>query len=157
MEFRLFLLYTGVVILKKKRVSDSVYKHFLLFHVAYRLLSSANNFDENYTKSASLLKTFVEDFGSIYGEEYLSYNVHNLLYLCECIKDLNVHNLQDITAYKFENYIQVIKKSIKKPNKILQQLYKISNKPPTEKIHLILITVILNKILNTKSFTYCHF
>lgn len=120
-EFRQFTLYTGLFVLKDV-VSDDCYYHFLLLHCAYGLLLCQRSYKENLNSSKSLLKYFVELFPSIYLPNSVTYNVHNLLHVCESVA--NIGFLKDFSAYSFENYMQVLKKSIRKPTQILQQLAK---------------------------------
>lgn len=62
----------------------------------------------------------MNNFPAIYGEDRVSYNVHNLLHICECVErygDVNVSS-----AYRNENYLQQIKKFVGKPTTLLQQI-----------------------------------
>lgn len=120
-EFRQFLLYTGIVLLKDL-VSDDLYYHFLLLHCAYRLLCCPYSFNNNLDASEILLRDFVKYFSKMYGEKNLTYNVHNLLHICECVKEMGL--LTNFSAYDFENFMQCIKKCVKKPHQILQQIRK---------------------------------
>ncbi|XP_073819948.1 uncharacterized protein [Musca autumnalis] len=118
-EFRQFLLYTGVVVLKDI-IDDDTYYHFLLLHCAYRLLCCPYSYKNNVDSAEILLQDFVKFFENIYGEQNVTYNVHNLLHICECVRE---HGLvTEFSAYDFENYMQCIKKSIKKNHQILQQI-----------------------------------
>lgn len=119
-EFRQFALYTGIVVLKDL-VDDDTYYHFLLFHCAYRLLACPDNCIENTNCAQALLEEFVSNFELIYGEEHLTYNIHNLLHISDCVKQFG--SVDKFAAYPFENYMQILKKQIRKPSKVLQQLY----------------------------------
>ncbi|KAI8123574.1 hypothetical protein CVS40_5886 [Lucilia cuprina] len=119
-EFRQFLLYTGIYILKDCVSSDQYY-HFLLLHSAIRLLSSEMSHIRGADISQRVLEDFVVFFGRLYGDELISFNVHGLLHLAECVKQFGP--LDSFSAYKFENYMQYIKGIVKKPNKILQQIF----------------------------------
>lgn len=118
-EFRQFLLYTGIVVLKDV-IDDNTYYHFLLIHCAYRLLCCPYSYKNNLKSADVLLLDFVTYFPNVYGEKNLTYNVHNLLHVCECVNQMGL--ITSFTAYDFENFMQSIKKCVKKPNKILQQL-----------------------------------
>lgn len=120
-EFRQFALYTGIVILKEF-VDPDVYNHFLLFHAAYRLLEEPAANPALIDLAENLLNDFVETFPYVYGEHKISYNVHNLLHISQCVREYG--NLSNFSAYKCENYLQDLKKMIGKPNQILQQLNK---------------------------------
>ena len=97
-----------------------MYKHFIYLHCAIRLLCGYKNACQNSDYAAALLKYFVRDFAKFYGQEYINYNVHNLLHLADCVKQFGP--LQNFNGYKFENYLQIIKRRIKKPTNILAQI-----------------------------------
>lgn len=76
LEFRTFLYYLGIVVLKKVLSAD-VYEHFLGLFCAVTICSSEKYC--NYLELAeTLLQHYVEYFGDIYGEEYVTSNIHNL-------------------------------------------------------------------------------
>ncbi|KAI8122750.1 hypothetical protein CVS40_6375 [Lucilia cuprina] len=112
-EFQTFLLYTGVLVLKNN-VSDDFYYTFLQLHCAVRLLSCPKNFKNNIQSAEDLLKLFVQNFS-------VTYNVHSMLHICECVRQHGL--LYNFSAYDFENHLQMIKKDVRKPNCILEQLY----------------------------------
>lgn len=117
-EFRMFLLYLGPVWMKKL-LNGPAYEHFLKFSVAYRLLNQ--NVDPTNLETARiLLKEFVENFTTYYAEEFLGYNIHNLLHLVdECERHGCVN---DFSAYKYENAIMGIRKMKRSSYMILKQL-----------------------------------
>lgn len=117
-EFRMFLLYTGIVSMKGV-VSEDIYYHFLLLQCAVRILSCPHKCETLLEIADSMLKDYVENFALLYGENKLSYNVHNLLHLAACVKQFSP--LDSFSAYKYENYMQLIKKN-RKPSQVLQQL-----------------------------------
>lgn len=63
---------------------------------------------------------FVEGFKTLYGQENISHNVHNVLHLTE---DVRVYGpLDQFSEFCFENYMQVLKNKIRKHEKTLQQI-----------------------------------
>lgn len=120
-EFRQFVLYSGIIALKNS-VHDDVYYEFLLLHCAYRLLCSPKQCKSNIETSQTLLDLFVENFPIVFGENSVSYNVHSLLHLKHTIG--LVGNIATGSAYGFENYLQKLKKVVRKPTLVLQQIYK---------------------------------
>jgi len=68
----------------------------------------------------SLLFWFVSNYGKIYGDEYLSHNVHNLLHLANDV--LTFGCLDNFSCFKFENHMQKIKKKLHKSGKPLQEI-----------------------------------
>lgn len=118
-ELRMFLLYTGPVVLKNI-VRNKVYNHFLLFHSAIRILEHETFHKKFIELARDLLITFVEKFKTMYGESHLVYNVHNLIHLCN---DVELYGkLHSFSAFPFENNMQQIKRMIRKKNKPLQQI-----------------------------------
>lgn len=117
-EFRMFLLYLGPVVLKSV-LSQETYIHFLTLHVAITILSS-KKFVHLVDYADSLLKYFVKSFENIYGKEYISHNVHNLLHLCDDVKHFGP--LDMFSAFPFENHMQVLKKFVRKGDKPIQQI-----------------------------------
>ena len=106
-EFRQFLLYTGIFLFKDC-VSNDQYYHFLLLHSSIRFLSSEVNYVGQADISQKVLEDFVNYFGRLYGEELVSFNVHGLLHLVNCV--IQYGPLDTFSAYKFENYMQYIKR-----------------------------------------------
>lgn len=96
----------------KNIVSDEMYNHFLLLNIGSENIQIAEDFLTNY----------VEGYPIIFGENKVSFNVHNLLHLVDCVSQFGY--LDSFSAYKFENYMQFLKHKIRKPNLILQQLQK---------------------------------
>lgn len=68
----------------------------------------------------SLLIYFVENFGKIYGHQFVSYNVHNLVYICDDVKLFGP--LDGYSCFKFENYLQKLKKKVKTTGRSLAQI-----------------------------------
>lgn len=122
-EFRQFLLYTDPVVLKNI-LKNQVYLNFLSLHVAMTILVSPilSKHIDNIDYAQSLLEYFVNTFTQIYGEQYVSYNIHNLLHICADIRKYGP--VDEFSAFPFENHMTYIKTLIRKPDKPLQQLVK---------------------------------
>jgi hypothetical protein len=68
-----------------------------------------------------MLKRFVHEYGSYYVEGYVGYNVHSLIHLADFVL---IHgNLDLFSAFKYENYLQFLKKSCKNDRFPLQDAY----------------------------------
>lgn len=119
-EFRLFLVYTGPVVLKQY-LSNEKYKHFLTLFVATRVFldSSLNEYNDF---AHSLMVYFVKTFSRIYGPEFVSHNVHGLTHISEDVKLYG--SLDSYSAFQFENFMQVLKKLIRKHSAPLPQIMK---------------------------------
>jgi hypothetical protein len=118
-EYRQFILYLGITFLDEF-IPHEYFCHYIQFFSAYRLLLYRKSYSSNLENIQSLIEDFVEIFPELYGENSVTYNVHTMLHLTQCVQELGY--LQDISAYKFENFMQTIKKSIRKNSQILPQL-----------------------------------
>ena len=100
-EFRVFLLYTGPLILRNI-LSSEKYEHFLFLHVAIRILATPSSKDEQKSSAKQFLVYFSKQFSRIYGKENLVYNVHSLIHLAD---DSIVHSchLDEISCFPFKN------------------------------------------------------
>ena len=118
-EFRQFTLYTGIVALSHI-LSDKLYKHFLVFSVAISLLANPKVCSLYCDYANDLLCTFVNNALALYGHEMMVYNVHGLVPLAEDVRKFGC--LDNFSAFPFENAFMGLKKIIRKPNCILQQI-----------------------------------
>lgn len=121
--FRMLKLYLGPVLLRGI-LSDILYKHFLGFHVAMKLLSNEETCgNPSYLDYCEqLLRNFVKDSAKLYGKQFLSYNIHNLIHLTSDVRLYGA--LDSYSAYKFENKLQVVKNLVRKSAKPLPQIVK---------------------------------
>lgn len=123
-ELKNFLLYTGMVVLKNV-VSQDIYAHFLSLSIATSIMIDDDLLSNRnllvYAKE--LLEWFVDQSSYLYGQEFVTYNVHSLTHLHE---DLVNHscNLQKMSAFPFENYLGMLKKYVRKAQNPLSQLAK---------------------------------
>lgn len=122
-EFRTFLLYSGVVVIKNA-VPPTLYSNFILLHTAITILINKIHLEhrQNIEYARELLKQYVKNFGKIYGKHYISHNIHNLLHLCDHV--LNYGILDNFSAFRFENYMSDIKRMIRKGSKPVEQIAK---------------------------------
>lgn len=117
-EFRNFLLYIGPVALRNF-LNEECYKHFLLLHFSIYILSSPR-FLHNIEHASLCLKRFVNECTVLYGEHFLTYNVHVLLhlpYFCE-----KYGPLQTWSCFPFESYLSQLVSRIRSPSLPIQQL-----------------------------------
>lgn len=118
-EFRQFVLYTGVVLLKEYLPID-MYTHFLTLSLAYRIVHSDCG-DDALAMAEYLFQAFVYDYKMFYPKGGLGYNVHGLLHV---VDDVKLYGCVDsYSAYKFENCIQLLGNTIRKSHQVLQQVY----------------------------------
>ncbi|XP_072760814.1 LOW QUALITY PROTEIN: uncharacterized protein [Anoplolepis gracilipes] len=117
-----FLLYTGIVILKSA-IPPIFYNHFLSLSIAIRIMADPQICTTFLTYAHSLLLWFVSNYGTIYGKEYLSHNVHNLIHIANDVKTFGY--LDNFSCFKYENNMQKIKNKIHQCGKPLE---KVSNR-----------------------------
>ena len=118
-ELRQFLLYSGPIVLKGV-MDNAFYNHFLLFHLAVFILTSERYCKKYLDYAHELLVTFVEHSSKLYGKEFLVYNVHSLVHLCNNVK---LHgSLDKFSAFPFENFLGQLKRMVRKPNDPLSQV-----------------------------------
>lgn len=72
----MFLLYTGIVVLRHQQVSPPLYEHFILLHVAITLLCLPD-YKEQVQAAHHILETFVAEASHLHGQQFLVYNVHS--------------------------------------------------------------------------------
>ncbi|CAL1672336.1 unnamed protein product [Lasius platythorax] len=70
--------------------------------------------------AGSLLRWFVSHYGELYGPEYITYNVHNLVHLASDVTRFGC--LDQFSAYKFENCLQAIKQQVQNSQRPLHQI-----------------------------------
>jgi hypothetical protein len=119
-EFRQFLLYTGPVVLNGV-LPEEHYNLFMSLSVAIRILCSANEYLTYLNYSNELLRYFVTEFSRLYGKEYISYNVHNLIHLASDSEKYG--KLDTFSGFRFENKLGSIKRLLRGTRSPLQQLH----------------------------------
>lgn len=107
-EFRLFLLYTGPVVLKGI-LSNDCFLHFICLHVAFRILLSSNSSKKLVDFSEKILLYFVEKFEELYGAQFVSHNVHGLIHVVDDYRKFG--SLDNCSCFPFENYMKFKKKN----------------------------------------------
>lgn len=119
-EFRQFLLYTGPCILSDL-LSPSLYVHFLKLSLALRILLTHDDCINNNECAKKLLLSFVRDVSVLYSDNMLTYNFHCLTHLNS--DALKYGSLDNICAFKFENFLQQVKKTVKNGTHVVEQVY----------------------------------
>lgn len=117
-EHKLFVLYTGIIIMNNV-LPKKLYIHFTCLCVAVRIVSD-KQYKHLLDYAQSLFEYFVRKFREYYGNQYVSHNMHNLLHICEDVKRFGT--IDSYSAFKFENYLYTIKKSLKVSRRPLEQI-----------------------------------
>jgi len=129
-EFRLFLLYIGKLVLKGI-LRDELYNNFLILSVAMSFLVSPSLARVHHEYAQQLLVCFVSQCRALYGDEFLTYNVHSLVHIAAEVDRFG--SLDNCSAFMFENYLQQLKRMVRSGRKPLTQLVKrLSEMPPSE-------------------------
>ena len=123
-ELRQFLLYHCPIVLKSI-VSKNIYEHFMSLHFAMSILlnnklimvESMLDYPEN------VIVWFVSSSSVVFGEIFPTYNVHSLLHVVNDVRNFNT-SLNNLSAFKFENHMQKLKRSVKNSNNPVVQIYK---------------------------------
>lgn len=119
---RLFLLYVGPVVLDNDYLPNDYILHFNCLSLAIRLFCHPEHCVTYFDYASNLLDYFVNQFQELYTLEFVTYTIHNLVHLS---KDVERYGpLDSFSAFEFENYMQFLKKIIRKHDKPLQQLYR---------------------------------
>ena len=102
-EFRCFMLYVGIVAFANRKIlSIEFYKHFLLLSRSMRILLN-DNMTSNLSVVQDMLKSYVVSCPKLYGNSFVSYNVHSLIHLTADYAKFG--NLEKISAFSFESYL----------------------------------------------------
>ena len=118
-EYRLFLLYAGPVVLKGK-IPKELYDNFMLLSTGIIILANPTLCQCLNGFAKKLLTLFVQHVANLYGKGQVVYNVHSLLHLAD---DVLLHGpLDHFSAFAFENFMQELKKLVRKPNLVLEQV-----------------------------------
>ncbi|KAE9523658.1 hypothetical protein AGLY_016210 [Aphis glycines] len=121
-ELRTFLLYTGQIVLKGN-LKKKFYFHFLLLVYAIRILICAKTCLKYNKLATQFLKKFVNDYSSLYGSQFISYNVHSLVHLPTYVL---IHGpLDNFSCFRYDNFLQEIIKSMKSIKYPLQEIFNI--------------------------------
>lgn len=139
-ELRQLLLYTAPAVFKDV-FDDDYYQHLMILHSVMRLLVSVDTPREMYTFCQSALETYVTLCEQLYGQQFLSYNVHGLLQLVADVELLG--EMDSFSVFCYENNMTEFSKHLRKPHLSLQQYYKrlcekndLALVPPDNNIHL---------------------
>lgn len=118
-EFRQFILYLAPCLLKPHLPVEH-YSMLLHLHVGMKLLSSPDVNEECIEVARDCMEKFVRDSRRLLGKEFVTYNVHNLLHLPDDCRRFG--NVDNFSAFPFENELQVVKRTVRGGHKPLHQI-----------------------------------
>lgn len=117
-EFRTFLMYLGIVILKKVLRKEE-YEHFRKLFCAVTICSN-DRYLKRLIAAKECFEEYIEEYTGLYGMHAISSNVHNLSHVVEDVKRFG--NLTKIDSYPFENALYGLKLKVRTCNKPLEQI-----------------------------------
>ena len=120
-EFRLFMLYTGKIVLRGI-LPKALYEHFLTFSIALSILVSPSLSMQHRNYAHELLLHFVGKCKELYSAEFLVYNVHSLIHIASDTEEFGC--LDSCSSFAFENYLQQLKKLVRSGRNPLVQIVK---------------------------------
>lgn len=118
-QLRTFLLYSGPYVLKGILPID-LYNHFLLLHVAIRILCDKDICISHNELANEMLREFVFEMEHLYGLEHIIYNIHSLIHLANDVKVFG--NLDNFSAFVFESSLYKLKNLLHKTPQPLAQI-----------------------------------
>lgn len=100
-EFRSFLFFYSIPCLWNILL-DEYFQHFILFVEAIWLLDQSSISPQCLKKAGNLLRHFCLRIEALYGRCYETFNVHSLIHLQDCVK--NIGPLWACSCFWFEDY-----------------------------------------------------
>lgn len=105
-EYRTFLLYASIVVLRKF-LPKKYYEHFLLYFCSITICTVNFHLVDLLETAEEMLNVFLEFFVKIYGSEFIVSNIHNLCHLVNEVRRFGP--LITFSAYPFESKLHSIK------------------------------------------------
>lgn len=118
-EFRSFLLYFGGPVLHGILDKDR-FSHYLLLVDSMHILLKCGSTDKDLDKAESLLIRFCSRFENLYERCFLRLNVHQLLHLPDCVRNLGP--LYTHSCFSFESKNGIVLKMIRGSQSIDTQI-----------------------------------
>ena len=118
-EYRLLLLYLGLVIFKKVLLKE-VYDLYLLLYTAVYIMHSDTLIEQYLDLATNCMEMFVRYSVQIFGVQFVVYVVHSMMHIH---KDVRMYGkLSNFAAYSFEDKLGKLKKLVRKSSKPIQQM-----------------------------------
>ena len=87
-----------------------------------RILVSPELCRQHLASARSLLEFFVGKCKELCGKQFLVYNIHSLIHICDKAEQFS--SLDNCSAFPIENYLQKLKGFVRHGNKPLAQIVK---------------------------------
>ena len=119
-----FLLYTGPIVLKGAVSHKLLYQHFLALSIATSTMLDSNRRDSCLGYSWKLIQFFSKKlYCAICDETFAVYHVRALLHLHMYVRHFQC-SLNELSCFKFENFLQKLKKLVRYGQNPLVQVAK---------------------------------
>lgn len=119
-EYRTFLLYVSIVVVKKFFDDKKIFQHFSLYYCAIVVRMRQDQNARNYDVAEATLKDFLINFKKLYGIDHFTSNLHNLCHIVDDVR--NFGPLDTFTAYPFESKLFCIKRLLRSGKSPLAQV-----------------------------------
>lgn len=116
-EYRTLLLYTGPILFRQV-LPRAYFQHFLLLHFAIYVFTSDRHSDL-YVVAKGCIDKFLYEIAELFTNAGYTYNAHCLSHLYDFV--LQLGPLDNFSAFKFENYLYLLKRRIKSGSFVLTQ------------------------------------
>lgn len=117
-EFRTFLNYLGVVVLRQTLRTEE-YNHFLKLYLAV-MICSHEKYLVHLNLAEELFLQYFEEYIELYGINSITSNVHNLTHVVNDVRRFG--SLTNIDSYVFENALSGLKLRLRTCNRPLEQI-----------------------------------
>lgn len=118
-EFRSFLLYYGAPVMYEILDRDR-FSHYLNLVNASQILLMNGSTEENLKNAEDMLFSFCEKFSILYDKKYMTLNIHQLVHLVDCVKELGP--LYTHSCFPFEDKNGFVLKLIRGTQNIDSQI-----------------------------------
>lgn len=104
------------------KISLRYYKHWLLLIFSIYTFSKDRFSIQEFNSAKRSLRQFVEDTETLYGKEYMKFNIHLLLHTADNVKQFGA--LWAWSAFPFEHYNGILTKMFHNSQSVPQQICK---------------------------------
>ncbi|CAH0551707.1 unnamed protein product [Brassicogethes aeneus] len=120
-QYRQLLLYGAPAVLRNI-LNEEQYANMMLLHSIIRFLSFEHQSPEVLDFCQVAVKTYVSICEDLYGQQFISYNIHALLHVVDDVRELGP--LDSFSAFCYENNMPSVRKlSTARPRGALEQLH----------------------------------
>ncbi|KAJ8677070.1 hypothetical protein QAD02_012857 [Eretmocerus hayati] len=120
-EYRLFLLYLGVVAIRSLLGHDFIV-HFNALNCAMRILSDPDLCISLNSEADNLLRYFVQNVEFLYGREHVVFCVRSAIHLAADV--LNFGSVEEYSLYPYESFLGYLKSLIRSSSSPLSPVVK---------------------------------